>query len=201
MPIISPHLGLFIQHDLNPSKRTISKHLGSGIIVSVLQSHTSKCFPASTADYGAWHQATNSLELILCNRMAPSCAMRSVFLSLVHLKITNKLGLMEGGKYERFVAIWDTSFPFRLIALGSQPILFANEKEGSRRGSESFSSTFAYSVSITWDIEEVGQAGFLDDDMIISIGKGDYGTFAAKLSASELLRMVRMCPEYMDIQS
>ena len=78
--------------------------------------------------HGTWHQATNSLRLILCNRSDPTCKaipQNTVFFTVAQRKFENELGLPM--RYERFFMVWEATPPFSMIGLSQHPILMANE--------------------------------------------------------------------------
>ena len=77
---------------------------------------------------GTWHQATNSLRLILCNRGDAHCrptAENTVFFALIHRKFPNELDLPL--RYERFFIVWSATPPFGMLAISSHPVLLFNE--------------------------------------------------------------------------
>ncbi|KAL8690168.1 MAG: hypothetical protein Q9224_004470, partial [Gallowayella concinna] len=77
---------------------------------------------------GTWHQATNSLRLILCNRTDPKCQAsdeNTVFFAVIHRKFPNYLDLPL--RYERYFMVWSATPPFGLVGISKHPILMANE--------------------------------------------------------------------------
>ncbi|KAL8810528.1 MAG: hypothetical protein Q9200_002516 [Gallowayella weberi] len=77
---------------------------------------------------GTWHQATNSLRLILCNRTDPRCKAsdeNTVFFAVIHRKFPNYLDLPL--RYERYFMVWSATPPFGLLGISKHPILMANE--------------------------------------------------------------------------
>ena len=81
--------------------------------------------------HGSWHQATNSLRLILCNRTDFTChpnPQNTVFFAIIHRKFPNLLTLPL--RYERFVMIWSATPPFGMLGISSHPLLLANETAG-----------------------------------------------------------------------
>ena len=119
--------------------RTFAKLIGNGLTTTNLtdpaeQSCLRTLTPAEEPDVrkrgGRWHQATNALRLILCNRSEPSCREKknganSVFIGLVHRKFENQLELPM--RYERLFMAWQSVPPFRVVGVSKHPLLFANE--------------------------------------------------------------------------
>lgn len=81
---------------------------------------------------GEWHQASNSLKLLLCSRAereAKECSEnedgRAVHFALVHRKFSNELDLPM--RYERHFIVWSTTFPFNILAVSKYPTLLVDE--------------------------------------------------------------------------
>lgn len=77
---------------------------------------------------GTWHQATNSLRLVLCERTDSGCKPspeNTVFFALVHRKFANILKLPL--RYERYFIVWSAAPPFNMLGISLFPLLMANE--------------------------------------------------------------------------
>jgi len=79
---------------------------------------------------GSWHQATNSLKLVLCARSNVECrakpaAKTEVFLAVVQRKMNNGFNLPM--RYERYFILWSAVPPFQMLAVSRFPVLLANE--------------------------------------------------------------------------
>ena len=88
---------------------------------------------------GTWHQATNSLRLILCNRFDDACKEKSentVFFTIVHRKFPNWLKLPL--RYERYFMVWSATPPFEMLGISSHPILMSNETASGWSASENW---------------------------------------------------------------
>ncbi|KAG8528737.1 uncharacterized protein KY384_006424 [Bacidia gigantensis] len=86
-----------------------------------------------------WHQATNALRLVLCNRSDQKCKdtpENSIFFALVHRKVSNALKLPM--RYERFFIAWSSTPPFHMIGISQHPILMRNESALGWTPSESW---------------------------------------------------------------
>jgi hypothetical protein len=133
----------FLHYDIsepNPTRpargRTFAKLLGAGLSTTNLTDPREKpCIPdlPNAEDDGSlgtprWHQATNSLRLVLCNRADKNCRPNrnnTVFFAIIHRKISNHLGLPL--RYERYVQVWAGTAPYGMIGISQHPILLANE--------------------------------------------------------------------------
>lgn len=144
----------YIHYDLSspyggPRGRTFAKVLGNGLTTtnltdpledSCLHELTEAEEPDVKKRNGTWHQATNSLRLILCNRSDPSCIAtpeNTVFFAVVHRKFANYLKLPL--RYERFFMVWQAKPPFYMIGISQHPILMRNETASGWLPSENWS--------------------------------------------------------------
>jgi len=155
---------------------------------------------------GSWHQATPALKLILCARDDSNCMAQSpdvVFFAAVHRKYLNEYGLPL--RYDRYFVAWSASSPFNMLGVSQYPILMANETSqywASDGHSEEhdWRDHFTYTTTIAWawgreegDVREKG-TGYLDDDVIISVGVDDQDGVYGIAKASDLLQCLRTCP-------
>ncbi|RPA82394.1 hypothetical protein BJ508DRAFT_344575 [Ascobolus immersus RN42] len=218
--------GLYFQSDHGPGVRTIAKHYGFGKVSgNITQPDEPTCFPPGVVNESGkggakWHLATGVLEVLLCKRDEDCQGKASVFVAVVHRKITNKFGLMAGsGKYEKFVVVYDGKAPFRTLAFGRRAILYGEERMdgfvdllgGNIAGKDGFAGTvptvgeakyrktFTYTLSLAWDVhDKVGKAeemtvGYLDDDVVAGVGVGDNGVFVGRIKMGDLLNDLREC--------
>ena len=261
----------YIHYDLpntrgGPRGRTFAKLLGNGLTTPNLTDPLeSPCLqelgekePDTVKRGGTWHQATNSLRVILCNRADKGCKptpANQVFLSLVHRKFLNYLGLPL--RYERYFIVWEAQPPFHILGISKHPILVANEttsgwtakqnwddwplsspprvtKEEASNSSvlqqrrdldptflefhntsapitpvsstnrtaigEDFWAYFTYTVSISWAWSgekvdaEMMNVGYLDDEILLSIGIDDISQGFSRVKALDLMECLRACP-------
>lgn len=116
--------------------RTIAKLIGSGYTTSNLTDPAESPCLHDVVDAkqqrGHWHQASNSLKLILCTRGEAergTCTEaqegRHAHVAVIHRKFTNEWKLPM--RYERFFAIWEGTAPFRMLAISRFPVLMWNE--------------------------------------------------------------------------
>ena len=132
----------YIHYDLPPINgakrgRTFAKLLGNGLTttnlsdpleVPCLQELTQQEEPDEAKRGGHWHQATNALRLIMCDRASPTChatAENTVFFAVIHRKFSNVLKLPL--RYERFFMVWSATPPFGMLGVSRYPITLANE--------------------------------------------------------------------------
>ena len=142
----------YIHYDLsNPRRsdqgRTFAKVIGGGLTTVNLTDplelpciHENDEEPDKARTGGTWHQATNSLRLILCTRSDTNCKPsvdNTVFFAAVHRKIENDYELPL--RYERFFVVWSAFPPFGMIGISQHPILMANE------------TALGWSASDNWD--------------------------------------------------
>lgn len=135
----------------------------------------------------------------------------TVFIAAIHRKHKNVLGLPI--RYERYLIMWAARPPFSMLAISRHPILLANETTTGWTAEESwddipealsesrgFWAKLTYTTTIAWawskedgDIREKG-AGYLDDEIILSVGVDDRDQVYGKVLVSELLQCLRICP-------
>lgn len=142
LPFFSSTGESYIHYDItdprNPSARgrTFAKLLGNGFTTANLTDPLElPCLfdtDATEADEmkkgGTWHQASNSLRLILCERKDPHCKAEienTVFFAVIHRKFPNYLELPL--RYERHFMVWSATPPFSTLGISQHPILLANE--------------------------------------------------------------------------
>ncbi|KAH0559430.1 hypothetical protein GP486_004050 [Trichoglossum hirsutum] len=211
----------YIQYEISPrSGRTMAKVLGGGLTTTNLTepSELPCLFEDSKEDQsetsGSWHQATNSLRLILCEQKERDClpnAENTVFFAVVHRKLPNFLKLPM--RYERYFILWSALPPFSMLGVSQHPILMSNETatgfspdenwddddEALKNGRGNWAS-FTYTVSIAYawgrkmDSPTSKNTGYLDDEVVLGIGIDDKSQGFAVATAKDLLQCLRACP-------
>lgn len=163
----------------------------------------------------SWHQATPSLKLTLCTRSDFMCNdnPETVFFAAIKRKHVTGYGLPV--RYERYFAVWSAKAPFNMLAVSKHPVLFANGtnrgwtpgatwddagislEEAERRG-EFGKFTYTTTIAYAWGRDEYDvrekYAGYLDDEVIISVGIDDQDGLYGKVRVSDLLQCLRICP-------
>ncbi|KAK5288287.1 hypothetical protein LTR16_003412 [Cryomyces antarcticus] len=164
----------YVHYELSPHTRTFAKLLGDGLttpnLTDPLEQPCLQLAPEGTTDgegravKGTWHQSSNSLKLILCDRAEAEAegqtekgkercvpnADNAVFVAVVHRKHDNGLGLPL--RYERYLVLWSAYPPFALLAVSKHPLLFANETAGG------------WSAAQNWDDVDENDDGDGDGD-------------------------------------
>jgi hypothetical protein len=161
-----------------------------------------------------WHQTTPSLKLVLCARAKTSCLVddpQTVFFAAIQRKHMNNWGLPI--RYERYFVVWSATPPFNMLAVSEHPILFANESTSEWLKTESwddfrtgnserwgFKTGFSYTTTIAYawgreesDVRDKG-TGYLDDEVILSVGVDDRDQTYGIAVVSDLLQCLRICP-------
>ncbi|KAL9625370.1 MAG: hypothetical protein Q9160_000433 [Pyrenula sp. 1 TL-2023] len=116
--------------------RSFAKLIGGGLTTPNLTSpDEAPCLPQEDDPLkrsGRWHQASNSLKLVLCRRgeiLAGKCSriegFRTIHFALIHRKFSNEWALPL--RYERYFVAWDTEPPFTMLGMSRYPIQFWNE--------------------------------------------------------------------------
>ncbi|KAL9106780.1 MAG: hypothetical protein Q9227_008202 [Pyrenula ochraceoflavens] len=132
----------------SPGGRSFAKLIGNGFATPNLASPSEQpCLPDprdALNRSGHWHQATNSLKLLLCRRvdvMTRKCNQteeeRAVHFAVIHRKFSNEWDLPL--RYERYFIVWDSKPPFRMLAMSRWPILLRNETASGWSGEENWS--------------------------------------------------------------
>ena len=213
----------YLHYEISPrGGRAFAKVLGGGLTTVNLTDPAEKpcLFDVDDAELdearkgGSWHQATNSLGLVLCQRNDKGCkatADNTVFFAVVHRKHPNALRLPL--RYERYFVVWSAVAPFSMIGVSQHPILMANETasgwtaeqnwdddEAARREGRGEWAYFTYTVSIAYAwgraFDEAGMKnmGYLDDEVLLGIGIDDVSQGYATVPAAELLQCLQACP-------
>ena len=215
----SSNSGAYIHYDMNPTKRTFAKLLGGGLTtVNLTDPREMPCL--HDPQEGKWHQGTNSLRFVLCDRADPSCApngKNEVYFAIIHYK---RKGLYDlPMRYERYVMVWSAEPPFSMLGVSKHPLLMYNEtatgfepEEGWQDDAEQQSlleaglpgkenwAAFTYTVSIAWawgrqnDASEGKNIGYLNEDVILGIGVDDKDMVFSRVTARDLLQCLKACP-------
>ena len=212
----------YVHYEIAPQTgRSFAKLIGGGLTTTNLTDPLEEPCLADEQDpnipgrvkegEGTWHQATNSLRLILCERADAGCkpdADNTVFFAVVHRKQLNDFWLPM--RYERYLIIWSAVAPFSMLGVSQHPILMANETasgwsatenwDDDPQGSKDPWAYFTYTVSIAYAWGRQGDevvwknTGFLDDEVVLGVGIDDLGLGFARVPARELLQCMRACP-------
>lgn len=121
--------------------RTLAKLTGNGFTTRNLTSPLEQpCFTGAherdqLGQLGHWHQGSNALRLLLCRRTEARMGQcdedeavadgRSIHFAVVHRKFSNVIDLPL--RYERYVLVWDSRKPFKMIGVSRFPLLMRDE--------------------------------------------------------------------------
>ncbi|KAL8826778.1 MAG: hypothetical protein Q9170_007273 [Blastenia crenularia] len=171
----------YLHYDLTDPKnasargRTFAKLLGNGFTTANLTDplelpclfNTDATETDEAKKGGTWHQASNSLRLILCERKDPHCTPESentVFFAVIHRKFPNFLDLPL--RYERHFMVWSATPPFSMLGISQHPILMANETASGWTQSQNWdddadnAATVAYTKMHSNSTEPYGGKGY-----------------------------------------
>ncbi len=154
----------YIHYDLSnprggPRGRTFAKLLGNGLTTTnltdpleqpCLRDLTDAEEPDKMKRGGTWHQATNSLRLVLCDRFDYDCKAKpdnTVFFAIVHRKFPNWLKLPL--RYERYFMVWSATPPFEMLGISQHPVLMGNETASGWSASENWDDDPANAKIVT----------------------------------------------------
>ncbi|KAL9614558.1 MAG: hypothetical protein Q9167_000927 [Letrouitia subvulpina] len=142
----------YVHYDLSKPKggdhgRTFAKIVGNGFTTPNLTDplelscldDTDSVETDKAKRGGTWHQASNSLSLVLCERKDPDChpsAENTVFFAVIHRKFPNYLELPL--RYERHFMVWSAVPPFSMLGISQHPVLLANETASGWTASENW---------------------------------------------------------------
>ncbi|KAI9786309.1 MAG: hypothetical protein M1816_008050 [Peltula sp. TS41687] len=148
----------YVHYEIDARSRSFAKLLGAGLTTTnltdpleplCLATITPNHSGSSQLDDGTWHQATNSLRLVLCARSSSSSSSaacvpahhNTVFLAVVQRKQHNYLALPM--RYDRYLVVWSAAPPFHLLAVSQHPLLLANETASGWSAKENWADAAA----------------------------------------------------------
>ncbi|KAK0110013.1 hypothetical protein ONS95_002675 [Cadophora gregata] len=213
----------YLQYELNSTTRTFAQLIGGGLTTQNMTDPFEKpCLADGLGETetdiftvsSSWHQATPALKLVLCTRSNTTCIAdnpTTVFFAAIQRKHNNGFGLPI--RYERYFVIWSATWPFNMLAVSQNPILLANETNRGWKPAEIWDDvpeaedekrgiwgdfTYTTTIAYAWgraesDIREKG-TGYLDDEVILSVGIDDNNGLYGKVVAADLLQCLRICP-------
>ena len=173
----------YVHYEMSPhGGRTFAKVLGNGLTTANLTDPLEEaCLRDVAADEpdqvkrgGTWHQATNSLRLVLCERGAGGCesnAANTVFFAIIHRKHPNFLRLPL--RYERYLVVWSAVPPFGMLGISQHPILLANETASGWSAEQNWDDD-PPNADVVRHARGTGEEGF--------VGKGPWAYFTYSVS-------------------
>jgi len=163
----------YIHYEVSPhGGRTFAKLLGNGLTTTNLTDPLEQaCLrdvaldePDEVKTGGTWHQATNSLRLVLCYRADGGCkpnVANTVFFAIVHRKHPNTLKLPL--RYERYFIVWSAVPPFSMLGISQHPILLANETASGWSAEQNWDDD-AMNAETVRHARQKGEKGFVGKD-------------------------------------
>ena len=213
----------YLHYDMSSRKRTFAKVVGGGLTtVNLTDPRELPCLEdaANPNVLGSWHQGTNSLRLVLCDRSDENCRpelKNEVYFSLIHHKHKNALDLPL--RYERYFIVWSAEPPFSMLGISKHPILMYNETASGFEPEENWQDDqeqqqlveageqgkgnwayFTYTVSLAWawgrkmDEPQNKNTGYLDDEVVLGVGVDDATMTFSRVVARDLLQCLKACP-------
>lgn len=212
----------YLQYEVNSRTRTFAQLVGAGLTTpNMTDGAVEPCLVDKSvgemetelvSKNASWHQATPALKLILCTRADTTCLADDparVFFAAIQRKHMNGYGLPM--RYERYFVVWSAVSPFNMLAVSQHPLLMANEtnrgwtateiwddvadakeKEKGIWGDFTYTTTIAYAWGrAESDIWEKG-TGYMDDEVILSVGIDDKDGLYGKVIVTDLLQCLRV---------
>ncbi|KAK9451371.1 uncharacterized protein V1518DRAFT_408373 [Limtongia smithiae] len=179
----------YVQYELSPQGRHFSRLIGNGLAsYNMTNPLEIACLPDIPS--AVWHQATNALMVVLCNYGdCEPTADNTVYISFLHNKVQHEDTLKV--EYSRYLAVWKAVAPFEMIGFASRPLRFENEDE--LENAYDVEGKFLYTVSIAWERHENRFEGYLNENILISLGIGDHANGAVILPARDLFACMNRC--------
>ncbi len=149
------HYDLSIPRTVDRNKtvggRTFAKVIGNGFTTPNLTDPSEPpCLldePDQRGRFGHWHQTSNALKLMLCQRAEGErgeCSEeqegRVVHFAVMHRKFSNDWDLPL--RYERFFTVWDARPPFRMLGMSRYPVLMWNETASGWSAQENWADDY-----------------------------------------------------------
>ncbi|KAK9476961.1 hypothetical protein V1514DRAFT_321558 [Lipomyces japonicus] len=177
----------YVQFELGHNTRHFARLVGNGLTTRNLTlSLEQSCIHLDAT----WHQATNAIKVVLCKygECEPGPE-NTVYISFLHRKEGIKGSLKV--QYFRYLAMWRTVAPFQMVGFSSKPIRFDNEDEWEQKFD--VEGKFLYTVSMAWETNQNRYEGYLNENVIVSLGVGDHGNAAVVVPAVELMGGMHKC--------
>jgi hypothetical protein len=186
----------FVHHDITPNKRVFSQvnQDGSvGLDLSVFaHDQDARCMqkflPHLAAELESIHQATNSLQITLCQREDTGCVPDEgntfIFTIFQHKTYYN-----FHSEYEPYVMLFRNQAPFDIYAISRLPLWI----HGREKRPDSGNSSMFYVTSMGWKMRGQNYEGYLDDEMFLAFGIEDTQAGGIDVRASDILDGLQLC--------
>ncbi|KAJ4312193.1 hypothetical protein N0V84_010059 [Fusarium piperis] len=149
-----------------------------------------KYFPKLGPELESIHQATNSLQITICNRNDPMCVPNDSN-TFIFTIIQHKTYFSYHSVYEPYVMVFKQQAPFDMHAMSRQPIwIHGREKHPDKSTSDMF-----YVTSMSWKQRGQKYHGFLDDELFLAFGIEDEKAAGINVLAGDLFKNLGACFE------
>lgn len=149
-----------------------------------------KYMPPVTHEYESIHQATNSLQVTMCNRSDPTCVPDDTN-TFIFTLFQYKSFYHYHSAYEPYVMMFKQRAPFSVHAMSNRPLWI----HGRQKPAEGEQAEFFYVTSISWKSKDRRYHGFLDDALFIAFGIEDERSAGIDVLAGDLLKDMGLCEE------
>ncbi|KAK9388108.1 hypothetical protein V1515DRAFT_462804 [Lipomyces mesembrius] len=176
----------YVQYELRHGSRHFSRLIGNGLTTSNM---TSPLEATCIGEDAIWHQATNAIKIVMCDygQCEPEPE-NTVYLTFLHKKEIPETFKVQ---YKRYVAVWKATAPFEMIGFGSKHIRFDNEDEWEQKFN--VEGRFLYTVTVAWETNMNRYEGYLNENVVISMGVGDHGNAAVVMPVRDLFTCMSSC--------
>ena len=144
------------------------------------------------------HQATNSLAITLCKHSDPDC--RKTDENTYIFTIFQFKSFYGHGVFEPYVMLFKQMAPFEVYAISSKPFWYHGRGEaggpwvvGDKAWIPKNSTQMVYTTSMSWKRQGLTYSGFLDDEIFISFGVEDRGSYGIDVMAGDLIAGLELC--------
>ncbi|KAF4984106.1 hypothetical protein FZEAL_645 [Fusarium zealandicum] len=188
---------MYAHYDITPKR--VFALLGSDgsagpDLAPLAQASDEKCMakylPQLPPDLESIHQATNSLQITMCQRSDPQCVPddSNTFIFIIY---QHKTFYSYHSVYEPYVIVFRQQAPFEIHAMSRQPFWI----HGRQRHPERSTSDMLYVTSMNWRQRDQRYHGYLDDELFLGFGIEDERAAGINLLAGNLLENLGLCNE------
>ena len=190
---------LYLHYDVAPH-RAFAKLEADGSVGRDLASSMREQDDRCLAAYGpkmvnpnmeSIHQATNSLEIIMCRRADTACRANAAEKTFIMHIFQHKTFYNYHSLYEPFVMLFSNKPPFALHGI-SKPFWVAGRRQTGLPTAEHVNEMF-YMTSMNWKGVDNKYSGFLDDVLLIGFGIEDSRGAGIDVTAESLLGQLSLC--------
>ncbi|OTA86131.1 hypothetical protein M434DRAFT_82348 [Hypoxylon sp. CO27-5] len=144
-----------------------------------------KYIPKLGSEHESIHQATNSLSIIMCQRLDPTCS-PSHTNTFVFTIFQHKTFRGFHSVYEPYVMVFRQMSPFQVYGISRKPLWIHGRDARGR---------MFYVTSVSWKAHDQKYHGYMDDVLFLGFGIEDRDTAGIDVLASDLLAGLGLCSE------